>query len=242
MKRSLFKEDPPSGVEILIFLCGAVFLWEIYLGVRMDLRASDVIAGTLRNGPHLEEWLFGIGAILAHPILGILDPRSLATALFVHFGLLHILFNMYALHSLGREIERLEGPRGLFLGFLLTGLSANLISVGWHTWLWRGPLIQGGASGALTGLIGILYQRAGRYLAGGMIRQQILRWMIAIVVFSFAVRGDNAAHIGGFVAGMGVERVLIWMRPRPRLAWGIILLFSAVVVSSWAMAVRLAFS
>lgn len=240
--RNPFREDPPSGVEILIFLCGVVFLWEIFLGVRLDLRAADVIWGNLRGGPRVEEWLIRIGALLADPLRGIYDPRSLGTALFAHFGLLHILFNMYVLHAVGIEIERMEGRRGLFLGFLLTGLFANIASVTWHSWLWRSALNQVGASGAACGLIGILYQRAGRYLAGGMIRQQILRLMIANILFSLFVRGDNAAHIGGFVAGMGVERVLIWMRPRPRLAWGIILLFSAVVVSSWAMAVRLTFS
>ena len=70
--------------------------------------------------------------------LGALDPDAvivrheywrLLTALFLHYGLLHILINLYALYLLGPELERLIGCFKFIMGYLIAGLGW---SVGGH--------------------------------------------------------------------------------------------------------------
>lgn len=239
------EEEDPSGVEILLFLFGVVFLWDIWLGVHLDLSARKILLADFGGLPlrAVERWLAGSGAIYAEADLAGFDPRTLLTAPFVHFGILHIVFNGYVFKDVGREVEGLDGRAVLLLAFLSTALVASIASVAWHVGLWGSPLMQAGASGGICGVIGVLYRRAGRYLAGGAIRKQIARWMVMIVVFSLAVRGDNAAHLGGFAAGVLFEPFFFRLRVRKnqRLAWALVSAFAVIPTSYAVMVIRTVF-
>ncbi len=236
------REEDPTGVEILLFLFAAVFLWDLWLGVHLDLSARRILIAEFDGLPlrAVERWLAGSGAIYAEADLAGFDVRTLLTAPFVHFGILHIVFNGYVLKDVGREVEGLDGRAVLLLAFLSTALVASIASVAWHVVLWGSPLMQAGASGGICGIIGVLYRRAGRYLAGGAIRKQIVRWMTMIVIFSLAVRGDNAAHLGGFAAGVFLEPLFFRLRVRKneRLAWSLVAALSVIPVSYAVMVVR----
>ena len=139
-------------------------------------------------------WTYNIG-----------QPWRLITAIFLHGGLLHIVFNMWVLMDIGPMVEELYGSaRYLFL-FVATGAAGYLLSS------FLGHLSVG-ASGALLGLIGVLLAATtGRKnLAAQALRSALIRWLIYIGVLGFIFSGtDNAAHFGGLVAGYLLGRLMV---------------------------------
>lgn len=73
----------------------------------------------------------------------------LLTSMFVHFGIVHIGFNMWCLWELGRALEFLMGRKMFILTYVLSGLAASMVSVGWDPWR-----VSAGASGAIFGVAG----------------------------------------------------------------------------------------
>lgn len=128
----------------------------------------------------------------------------LGTAVFLHAGVLHLGFNLYALAHLGPGIEEVHGRGWVWFGFLVTGLLANVLS---------DVFIVGvgiGASGAICGLLGMTAAWGHREAttAGRDLRNRMLRWFAYTVVFGLLIGADNWAHLGGFVAGALLGRAL----------------------------------
>lgn len=131
------------------------------------------------------------------------------TGAFVHAGMLHIFFNMYALWIFGPQIERQVGGAafaGLYLASMLWGAAAFLALAPGATAV--------GASGAIFGLfgawIGASY-RARHTPAGRRMFQQLILLLginLALPLFIRAVAWQ--AHLGGLVAGVAI--VLLWQR------------------------------
>lgn len=146
----------------------------------------------------------------------------------VHGGYLHLFLNMYALWIVGPIVEQIWG-RGLFVMFyVLTAVAASTLSF----LMSDGPAV--GASGAIFGLVGVV-------LAGTRAHDPVLdrrarsivpqlgMFVIINLIFGFVSAGagariDNAAHIGGLVAGLWLGFVVppgkaptlrsAWQRPR----------------------------
>ena len=71
------------------------------------------------------------------------------SAIFLHGGIVHLLYNIFALALFGSMLERLIGSRRFLIVFFVTGILANLISVNFYD-------SSLGASGAIFGAIGAL--------------------------------------------------------------------------------------
>jgi len=122
----------------------------------------------------------------------------LGTAVFMHAGIWHLGFNLFALAQIGPMVEELFGRGRMLLLFLVTGIVANVgaLAVGVYG-------VGIGASGALMGLVGLAAgwgQRDGTG-AGLNVRNRMLKWAAYVMVFGFVIRADNAAHLFGFLAG-----------------------------------------
>jgi membrane associated rhomboid family serine protease len=137
------------------------------------------------------------------PLIATGEWWRLLTATFLHAGLMHLLFNMIALLSVGAVTERMFGWVSFGVLYLLSGLAGSVVSVYWH------PLATGvGASGAIFGLYGGLFAYlavAGRSLPSGptaSLRSGAAIFVLYNVVFG-AMRDevDMAAHLGGLVVG-----------------------------------------
>lgn len=132
------------------------------------------------------------------------QPWRLVTALFLHGGFLHILFNMWCLWDLGGLCESLYGHVTFALVYLISGVGSSLASVWWH------PAIPSvGASGAVFGIVGALIASyyLGEFTMPRFAIRGHLRSLLIFVAYSalfgqFFGRVDNAAHIGGFVTGL----------------------------------------
>jgi len=123
----------------------------------------------------------------------------LFTPMFIHFGLLHLVFNLMWVWDLGRVLEsRFRGTRFLLL-VLGVSLVANLCQA-----LASGPNF-GGMSGVVYGLFGFVLLRQKFHPAGDVrLNPQTVPWMLIWLVVCFTGQVGpvaNAAHVGGLVAG-----------------------------------------
>lgn len=125
----------------------------------------------------------------------------LLTSMFLHIGLMHLLFNSYALFVFGVEVERLYGSPRFLAIYLLAGLWGALASFAF------GSALSAGASGAIFGLLGtmVAYLRRHRETFGAWGRQRLLN-LVGVAAFNlvlgFTVPGiDNLAHLGGLLSG-----------------------------------------
>jgi rhomboid protease GluP len=134
----------------------------------------------------------------------------LVMPMFLHGGLMHLMFNSIVLMDVGPQLEELYGSaRYLFL-YVATGVASFVVSTAWSIYAHAGMGISIGASGALMGLIGLMLaitqRRGGAYMQ--MIRGQLIRWIIYITILGFFFRADHAAHFGGLAAGFLLGRVM----------------------------------
>ncbi len=132
----------------------------------------------------------------------------LFSPMFLHFSLLHILFNSLWMWELGRRIERVESRYTYFLMVMGMSLCANLTQY----WV-GGPSIFGGMSGVIYGLLGYIWirQKLNPHpllaVPSGMIIFMLL-WLFACIagVTEVFMQGGvaNGAHVGGLLAGMAL--------------------------------------
>ena len=160
------------------------------------------IAMTLAGGSTSNQVLITFGANVGILIMQG-ETWRLFTSMFVHIGLMHLLFNAYALFIFGVEMERLYGPDRYITIYILSGLFGSLAS-----FAWRGPMtFSAGASGAIFGIIGmnLAFFLLHRETFGNFGRQRMMNTVVIIainLVFGFTAPGiDNFAHMGGLVAG-----------------------------------------
>lgn len=131
--------------------------------------------------------------------------------MFLHNGLMHIALNMLGLYSVGITVERIYGPRLFALIYLASGLLGSALSLHFGAQV----AVSVGASGAVFGIAGALivgiWQHR-RQLPQSISKQTLSSagiFVLYSLVQGFAKQGiDNAAHIGGLLAGCVLAYVL----------------------------------
>jgi GlpG protein len=148
-------------------------------------------------------WLY-IGLPGEVPFARILSGEvwRLVTPIFVHLGLMHLVFNVWWLVDLGAALERRLGA-GRFLGLVLsTAILSNSAQ-----YLIEGPRFAG-MSGVIYALLGYVFVRARSDASFGLALQQstvviLLVWLL--LGFTRALPGmANYAHLGGLLGGMAL--------------------------------------
>jgi rhomboid protease GluP len=177
----------PVVTWVLLAAIAAVFLVEMLLGGSTD---SDVLR---RMGAKFT------------PLIAAGEYWRLFTSMFLHVGVMHLVFNGYALFIIGIELERLLGP-GRFLSiYLLSGLFGSLASYAFS------DSLAAGASGAIFGIIGaqaafflVHRERLGTW--GTRRLGNIALILVLNLVWGFSQPGriDNLAHVGGLLAGVAL--------------------------------------
>jgi membrane associated rhomboid family serine protease len=151
-----------------------------------------------------------------------LTPLSSAL---LHGGWLHLAFNMLFLLFVGSQVERVIGAGGLIVAYVIGALVAAgaQFAVDPNSTV---PLI--GASGAISALFGLYSlffgrpkqvtnsQRINRWIHAAWLLAAwvILQWMAGMLAGGEGILLATPAHIGGFVAGMLLQRPLLLWRYR----------------------------
>lgn len=174
-------------------------------------------------------------------LIGAGEWWRVVTSCFVHHDILHLGFNVYALLFAGRQCEHLFGSSRIFAAFVLMGAASMAVSHVWYTDFQHNPMMtSGGASGAISGLIGLALVGGHRLgtSTGIAIRDAMFRWTIYMVVFGFVVDFvNNAAHLGGFVAGVGLGAVLPLAIHRTRHSRGAAVAAAAVIIGAFGFCI-----
>lgn len=186
LERVFGRELPMS--KFFVGLCSIVFAL-----ILLDSREVQLLGSTLK-------WpLLRWGAVA--PQLVEREPWRLLSATFIHFGVLHIVFNMLALIDLGKLLERQLGSTRFCLVVVGTALSGFAVSHVWYGYVLQVNTLTGGASGGIFGLsgalIGSLYARRDPAW-----KQVTLRFALYSALYFVMLPVNNAAHAGGFVLGL----------------------------------------
>jgi len=130
------------------------------------------------------------------------DWWRLFTAMFLHFGIIHLALNMYALFSIATYLEPMLGKVRFVTAYVCAGIIASLVSLWWHT----EPVNSAGASGAVFGMYGVFLALLTTSLIPKTVRNALLQSIVIFVIFNLAygLKGgvDNAAHVGGLLSGV----------------------------------------
>ncbi|MBO2537072.1 rhomboid family intramembrane serine protease [Rummeliibacillus suwonensis] len=143
----------------------------------------------------------------------------LITAMFIHGGFFHLLFNMFSLYVFGPELERIAGKLRFFTIYFVSGFMGNIIS-----FLTQPPYYASiGASGAIFGIFGafaalVYYTRK----TMPQLKQIIMPIIIISLIMTFLQSGVNGtAHVVGLITGLIIglfdfhpKRALRWMKKR----------------------------
>jgi rhomboid protease GluP len=187
-EESLIAQSPKIPVTYgLIILCVCVYVTAA-LGTRhLSLDGPSLVRLGSNFGPYTTSG----------------DWWRLLTSLFLHAGILHLAFNMWALASFGPVVERLYGSVSYALLYFVAGVAGSLASISLN------PAINSvGASGAIFGLLGALIAAQLRSAASfppsvlrPLRRSSLIFTGYALLAGLLSTGVDNAAHLGGVVTG-----------------------------------------
>lgn len=128
----------------------------------------------------------------------------LFTPMLLHGGLMHIVFNMYALRILGVSLEKFYGHWQFLLLYIVSGFAGNVASFVFTV----SPSL--GASTAIFGLIGaqgvFAYHNRAVF---GKLAEKALRDIVMLALLNLAIGYslpgiDNWGHVGGLIGGIAV--------------------------------------
>jgi rhomboid protease GluP len=203
-KDNVFSRNTGDGEGVLrVILIANVVMF--ILSILIDIRPSAFSGSPFSFLSPSNNSLLVLGSTGTIPLFQLNRWWSLISASYLHGSLLHIFFNMMALHQLGPLLIREYGSSRMVAIYSLAGIGGFLISS------FAGVRFTIGASAAVCGLIGAaLYygkSRGGAY--GNAVYSQIGGWAISIFIFGFVVPGiNNWGHAGGMLTGAIVAFLL----------------------------------
>lgn len=137
----------------------------------------------------------------------------LITPIFIHFSLIHLVFNCLWVYVLGQQIEIQDGKLLFLILMIVSGVSGNFAQ-----YLDSGPSLFGGLSGCVYGMFGYtliieLQTNRNKYGLPPAIYIFMIAWLILgflgiLNLFGFG-NIANFAHLGGLISGLVMAMVVI---------------------------------
>ena len=128
----------------------------------------------------------------------------LFSAMFLHIGLTHLIFNCSSLLIFGHRAEKYFGTLQFIIIYIVSGMVGNLVN-SWTSAVWQGQnTVLAGASGAIYGVFGAMFALLliTRKHMDGLSAYLMLIWIVIGTAMGFTMENiGNAAHIGGCVTG-----------------------------------------
>jgi membrane associated rhomboid family serine protease len=181
-----------QGVRRASVQGGGALVTKILVAVNVAVYLAELAAGGNINGTGNRIYVEGV---LFGPFVADGEYYRLFTAMFLHYGPIHLAFNMLALWWFGAAVEQVLGRGRYLMLYLVSGLAGS-----------AGALISSpdsptvGASGAIFGILGaaLVLERQRTYVLGGG-----AFWIIALnLIFTFAIPGISiGGHLGGLIGG-----------------------------------------
>jgi membrane associated rhomboid family serine protease len=189
------------------------------VGINVFVYAGELALGGTYNGT--ENWIYTHGALVANAqygdgtLAGVANGEwwRLLSSAFLHYGPVHLAFNMFSLYFAGSILEQVIGRWRFLLLYLVSGLAGAAGAL-----YWSPNSITVGASGAIFGVLGALFvlERRGNIATGG----QVAALIVLNLVITFAYSGSISVggHIGGLIAGVLLMAAFVRFRSSPQLS------------------------
>lgn len=162
------------------------------------------------------EFMLEHGAMYVPVMTDKSEYYRLVASMFLHFGFEHLMNNMVILLFVGWNVELEIGMIRFLMIYFASGICGNILSGIWETHLGEFS-VSAGASGAVFGVIGaLLYMLLRNRGHVGNISGRGVLISVALSLYYGYVNTDvdNAAHIGGLIAGFLLGVLLYWKRQR----------------------------
>jgi rhomboid protease GluP len=191
---------PTTAVLFFIVLNIVMFMAELKMG-------GSTNPLTLHRLGAMEPWAVRYGG----------EYWRLLTALFLHYGPLHLIFNLYALLVIGPGLERTIGSIRFATFYLLSGLGSSLGVLLWRFFDFNRPEQLVGASGCVMGIVGVwagfLLRNRRQPLAGRRLKNILLIVVVQTVFDLSTPQISMAAHLSGLMTGLALG-LLVGRRSR----------------------------
>jgi len=166
------------------------------------------------------------------------DWWRLISNIFIHFGIIHLVMNMYCLYMAGVYLEPMLGKIKYTAAYLATGVLASVGSLWWH----KEGVNSAGASGAIFGLYGLFLALLTSNLIPKSVRDALLKsigiFIVYNLVYGMKSGVDNSAHVGGLVSGFIIGYIYVFTIKKERqglkVSWAVPLVVLATIGISYA--------
>jgi len=187
------------GVQRVSFEGAGAKVTRLLIGINVAVYVAELIQGGGVYG--VNSTIYAKGVLWA-PFIADGDYWRLITAAFLHYGPIHLGFNMFFLYWIGTPVEQYLG-RGRFLAvYLVSGLAGSAGAL-----VLSPTSVTVGASGAIFGILGaaLVLERQGSYVLGG----SAMGLIVINLALSFVLAGISiGGHIGGLIGGAACMLVL----------------------------------
>lgn len=191
-KKNILKEN--KGTAILVFANIIMFLISLMLNIKVGAGILDIDLSVL----------YKLGGLVNISLVGSEFYRFI-TNIFLHGGLTHIIFNMYALIAIGPTVEMVYGRKNFFIIYFVSGIGGAFLT----SFTLQGVAI--GASGAIFGLLGatLIFAYRAKKAIGKSFLFNILSVIGVNIIIGITIPNiSNTAHMTGLFIGMLVSSIM----------------------------------
>jgi len=215
-QRGELPDDAPQPVMVAPWVRrqSSMSLTKVFFGINVAVFVGMLVAGVSLTDPTTDQLLHWGANAGFYTLSG--QWWRLLTSVFVHIGIIHIGFNMWCLWDLGALCESLYGSWTFGVVYILCGIAGSVASVAW-----RPNGLSAGASGAIFGIAGALIASyylgeftLPRFAIAAQLRSLLLFAGYNLLFGAISGRTDNAAHIGGLVAGLVTGALIARVAPQ----------------------------
>ncbi|UEG48956.1 rhomboid family intramembrane serine protease [Ferruginibacter lapsinanis] len=164
------------------------------------------------------------------------DWWRLLTNVFIHFGIIHLLMNMYCLYTVGVYLEPMLGKVKYIIAYLCTGVLASIVSLWWHS---KG-VNSAGASGAIFGMYGLFLALLTTNLIPKQVRNALLQSIGIFIGYNllYGMKSgvDNSAHVGGLISGLAIGVIYAYAIKKEKAEQNLNWVLPAIILFTLGMA------
>jgi membrane associated rhomboid family serine protease len=199
IRRGTGRGETAIVTRILIAINVLIYLAELLQGAGVNAASGSIyvngvlVASAKEIGGQILPAGLGVGQSIgvAHG-----DWWRLITAAFLHYGPIHLGFNMFFLYWIGTPVEQYLGRARFLLVYLVSGLAGSAGAL-----VLNPGAVTVGASGAIFGILGaaLVLERQRSYVLGG----SAMGLIVINLAFSFILSNISVGgHVGGLIGGV----------------------------------------
>lgn len=179
----------------------SVIMFNVKKSITLKLIIINIICFILTVGGMLFSGWFGnnFRVTVLH-----LQVWRLLTSMFYHFGLMHLICNMFSLINIGFAVEAMYGKKKFLIAYFGTGIVGGLIASFIHFILGQN-ILSAGASGAICGLLGLLLGSISGNFSSKV--RTVFLTILPLLIIGIGSGVDNVCHFTCLFLGVILSKI-----------------------------------